>query len=95
MITIQNIQKLGNSIKYPMTTLTHHTHYEFKISYNDIDLQITLGRFRPLVQNGTPHPNKGHYLLLCQNEMIWFTKDELKDMDNVLNGIYQIMYKLC
>lgn len=89
MITIENIKKLGDTIVYPMRTITHETHYEFIVDYNIKTYNITLSRFSP-----TTHPQRGHYLMLCKSEMIWFTLDELKDVVKVSNGIYQMLNRV-
>ena len=93
MLTISNIEKLGKTIVYPMTTLTHQTHYEFIVGYNIKTYNITLSRFTPPTHN-VAHPNKGKYLMLCRSELIWFTKDELKDVVKVSKGIYQILSRI-
>jgi hypothetical protein len=97
MIIIENINKLGDRIKYPTTIIVHQSHYEFNIEIDGSNIGITLARFSPSVQNGNPHPNRGSYLLMSANcnESIWFTKNELRDIDNVMLGIQQIIYKLC
>jgi hypothetical protein len=89
MITIENIKRLGDMIVYPMSTIIHETHYEFIIDYNIKTYNITLSRFTPPMD-----PTCGHYLMLCRSEMIWFTKDELKDIVKVSNGIYQMLNRV-
>ena len=94
MITIENIKRLGDMIVYPMSTIVHETHYEFIIDYNIKTYNITLSRFTPPTHNTPTHPERGKYLMLCRSEMIWFTKDELKDIVKVSNGIYQMLNRV-
>ena len=94
MITIYGIDKLGNNMKHPVTTITHQTHYQFIIEIDGNNYEVSLARFSPLVQNGKPHPNRGQYLLSCGNELFWLTKNQLTNMNNVLSAIQTILYKL-
>jgi hypothetical protein len=96
MITIENVEKIRHLTYHPMDIITHQTHYQFNVAFSNLpNLEITLGRFTPLVQDGRPHPNRGKYLLCCQQELIWFTKHELRDIKNVMNVIRTIIKNLC
>ena len=94
MLKIENIKKLGDTIVYPMRTIAHETHYEFIVIYNIKTYNITLSRFSPPIHNMSTHPERGHYLMLCKSEMIWFSLDELKDVVKLSNGIYQMLNRV-
>lgn len=84
MLTIQNIDKLSNSLGFDLHIVVADTHYSFFV---DVEggkrIEITLARHKPKLQDGKPHPHKGEYLLQCHHiswKHYWVTKNDIKDI---------------
>ena len=84
MLTIQNIDKLSNSLGFDLHIVVADTHYSFFV---DVEggkrIEITLARHKPKLQNGKPHPERDKYLLQCHHiswKHYWVTKNDIKDI---------------
>jgi hypothetical protein len=84
MLTIENLDKIRNSVGFDIFITVSNTHYSFLV---DVEggkrIEITLARHKPKFQNGKPHPHKGEYLLQCHHiswKHYWVTKNDIKDI---------------
>lgn len=94
MLTIDNIERMGNCIGYDTFIKVADTHYSFIVGVNGELIEITLSRHKPKYQNGKPHPHREEYLLQCNNHSwkhYWLHPKELKDIWKVSACIEQFI----
>lgn len=84
MLTIENIDKLSNSLGFDLHIVVADTHYSFFV---DVEggkrIEITLARHKPKLKDGKPHPHKSEYLLQCHHiswKHYWVTKNDIRDI---------------
>ena len=85
MLTIENLDKIRNSVGFDIFITVSNTHYSFLV---DVEggkrIEITLARHKPKYEYGNrPHPHKDEYLLQCHHiswKHYWVTKNDIRDI---------------
>ncbi len=83
MLTIDNLNRIGDCLGFDTYIKTASTHYTFLINVNGTLIEVILARHKPILKNGKPHPHRDKYLLQCGHNSwkhYWLTTDNIKDI---------------